>query len=72
MDFTPGSLFASLLISSLGTGFFLYGKKQERLPQLLTGCALMGFPYLVASVPWMIGIALALVGALYGAVRAGL
>ena len=72
MDFTPGSLFASLIISAVGTGFFIYGKKQERWPQLVTGCALMGYPYVVTSVPWMIGIAVVLVGALYGAVRAGL
>jgi hypothetical protein len=72
MDLTPGSLFASLIVGSIGFGIFLYGRKQSRLPQLLTGLALMTYPYFVASVAWMLGIAGVLLVGLTLAVRAGL
>jgi hypothetical protein len=67
-----GSLFTSLLIGSIGLGLFLYGRKQNRLPQLVTGIALSAYPYFVGSVAWMIGIAVAVLAGLVFAVRAGL
>lgn len=72
MDFSTGSLFASLLVSAVGFGLFLYGKKQARLPQLITGIALMIFPYLVAGPEWILGIGAALGAGLWLALRAGL
>jgi hypothetical protein len=71
MDLSAGSLFASLVISTIGGGFFLYGKKQQRLPQLFTGLVLGVYPYFVGNVAWMIVIAAALIGGLWLAVRAG-
>jgi hypothetical protein len=65
-------LLASLLISSVGFVAFAYGKKQRRLPQMLVGLLLMGFPYFVSSVPWMMGIAVALLGGLGLMIRLGL
>lgn len=65
----PGSLAASLVVSSIGLVAFMYGKKQERLPQVICGLLLMVFPYFVPSVPLMIGIAAALLGALWLALR---
>ena len=41
MDLSPGWLFASLAVSTVGLGLFLYGKKQTRLPQFLVGLALL-------------------------------
>lgn len=64
-------LFASLAIGSVGVGLFIYGKKQGRWPQLLAGCVLSVYPYFVNSLGWMIGIAVAVIGALVLAVRAG-
>jgi hypothetical protein len=64
MDLDGNSLIASLLIGSVGFVSFAYGKKQHRLPQMLVGVALMAFPYFVASIPLMIGIAVALIGLL--------
>jgi len=32
---TPNSLFLSLVVSTVGLGLFIYGKKQQRLPQLI-------------------------------------
>jgi hypothetical protein len=64
MNLDANALFASLFISSVGFVSFAYGKKQHRLPQMVVGLGLMGFPYFVGSIPWMFGIAAALLGAL--------
>lgn len=72
MNLDANSLLASLLIGSIGFVSFVYGKKQQRLPQMLVGVALMGYPYFVSSVPWMLGIAVALMGALWLMLRSGM
>ena len=51
---------------------FAYGKKQRRLPQMLVGVLLMGFPYFVPSLPWMGGITVALIGALWLMLKLGM
>jgi hypothetical protein len=61
-----------MLVSTIGFGIFLYGKKQVRVPQLATGIALMVYPYFVGSAALMIGIGAVLVAGLWLAVRAGL
>jgi len=38
------------IFSSIGLGFFIYGKKQQRLVPFLCGLALMIFPYFIGSV----------------------
>lgn len=72
MDFSPDSMLASFLVSTLGFGFFLYGKKQLRTPQLVTGITLMVYPYFIGSPAWVLGVGAALVLGLWLAVRAGL
>jgi hypothetical protein len=72
MDFSAGSLFASFFVSGIGFGLFIYGKKQARLPQLITGIALMMYPYFVAGPEWILGIGAALGAGLWLALRAGL
>jgi len=72
MNLDGNTLLASLLISSVGFVSFAYGRKQRRLPQMVVGVGLMGFPYFVSSIPWMFGIAAALMGALVVLVRLGL
>jgi len=62
----------SMLISTIGFGFFIYGKKAERLPQLLAGLALMVYPYFIDGAAWMLGIGAAVISALAIAVRYGL
>jgi hypothetical protein len=69
VTFDPASLLCSVLISAVGVGFFLYGKKQQRWPQLLVGIVLMGYTYFVSSVAVMIAIAATLLIALWLAVR---
>ena len=72
MDFTAGSLFAMLVVSTVGMALFVYGKKQVRVPHLVTGGLLMVFPYFVGGALWMSGIGIAMVVGLWIAVRAGL
>lgn len=72
MNLDGPSLIASLVIGSAGFVAFAYGKKQSRLPQMLVGLVLMVFPYFVTSVPWMVGIAAALLGGLWVMLRAGM
>lgn len=71
MDLSAGSLFASLLVSSVGFGFFIYGKKQACFPQLFIGIAMMVYPYFVPDPLAMLGIAGALVVGLVVALRRG-
>ena len=71
MNFTPGYLFASMIVSTIGFGLFLYGKKQERIPQFAAGLALAVFPIFVSGVALMIGIAVAILAGLTLIVRAG-
>jgi hypothetical protein len=71
MSLDPGSLFVSILISAVGLGIFIYGKKQRRAPQLVAGIVLMGYGYFVGSVAWMLVIAAAVLTALWSVVRLG-
>jgi hypothetical protein len=72
MDFSTGSLYASLFVSAVGAGLFVYGRKQSRLPQLVAGLALMVSPYFGAGPEWILGIGAGLLVALWVALRAGL
>jgi hypothetical protein len=72
MDLDGGSLIASLIVSSIGFVVFAYGKRLERLPQVIVGLVLMGFPYLVPDTLLMSAIASVLLVGLWIAVRFGL
>jgi hypothetical protein len=71
VDLSAGSLFASLLVSTVGLFLFLYGKKTLRFPQLSSGLVLMIFPYFVPGAGWMLGIAGAVLLGTWALVRAG-
>ena len=58
-------MLASVLVGSIGLGLFVYGKRQRRVPHLLTGLVLMIYPYFVPSVALMLVIAAGLLGLLY-------
>lgn len=45
----------SVLFSSIGLGYFIYGKKQRKLIPFIIGISLMIFPYFVTGV-WMLVI----------------
>jgi hypothetical protein len=71
MSLDPGWLFLSLVIGGVGFVLFVYGKKQERWPQLVTGIALMIYPYFVSSLAALVGVGVALCVGLWLAVRNG-
>jgi len=49
-------LFWGLLFSSIGLGYFMYGKKQARAAPMVCGIVLMVYPYAVSSAWAMIGL----------------
>jgi hypothetical protein len=53
------------LFSSIGFGFFMYGRKQTQMVPLACGLALMAFPYFVDDVVPMVVIGVALVAIPY-------
>lgn len=72
MNFSTGWLLSSLLVSSVGAGFFVYGKKQTRMPQLLAGILLVVESTFVPSWSWMLTSAGLVLAGLWGMLRAGL
>ena len=71
MSFDTSSLFVSLIVSSVGFVLLAYGKKQQRLPQVFAGLALMIYPYFVDGWLAMAGVGAIICGALWFAVRQG-
>jgi hypothetical protein len=71
MSIDPGLLFLSLITSGIGFVLFVYGKKQERWPQLAGGIALMVYPYFVSTLALSLLIGAAIVAAVWIAVRQG-
>ena len=71
MNLSAGWLATSLLVSSVGVGFFVYGKKQLRLPHFAAGVVLLLESVFVPSVGWMIGSAVAVLAVLWTVLRAG-
>ena len=71
MDLDPTWILLSMIPSGAGFVLFMYGKKQERLPQLVVGLLMMVYPYLVSSVSSLIVIGLLLWGCLWYALRLG-
>jgi len=53
---TPALLLWGLLFSSIGLGFFLYGRKQRAVVPLVCGLVLMIYPYFVPNVVGLVAI----------------
>jgi hypothetical protein len=49
-----------LLFSSIGFGFFLYGRKQRAVVPLLCGIAMMVYPYFISNVMALVAIGIVL------------
>lgn len=54
------SLLLSLVFSSVGVGYFMYGRRQESILPLACGAALCVYPFFVSRVLWMVLIGVAL------------
>lgn len=44
------TLFLGLIFGSVGAGYFIYGKRQQRIMALVSGIILCAIPYVVSSV----------------------
>ena len=71
MDFDANRLLLSLLVSGIGFVLFMYGKKQARMPQLVTGIVMSLYPYLVSNLLLQGGIAIVCITVCWLLVRAG-
>ena len=69
MSFDANWLFLSLIPSGIGFVLFVYGKKQDRWPQLVAGLALMVYPYVATTVTMLVGVGVAIGIALWLAIR---
>ncbi len=67
----PGVLFLSLVTSGIGFVLFVYGKKQERGPQLVAGLVMMVYPYFVSSLLMNVLVGAGILGAMWLAIRQG-
>lgn len=71
MSFDPTWLFLSLIPSGVGFVLLVYGKKQQRWPQIVIGLGMLVYPYFATSVASLVAVGIALGAALWVAVRAG-
>jgi hypothetical protein len=71
VDLDANSILASIFVGAIGFVAFAYGKRQGRVPQMVAGLLLMGYPYFVTNVLLMLGIAGAILALLWVTVRAG-
>ena len=71
MKLDANAILLSMLIGTVGFGFFLYGKKQRRIPQAAGGIVMMVYPYFVPDLLLMGAVAVVLVAAMWLAVRMG-
>jgi hypothetical protein len=62
---STSQLLWGLLFSSIGLGFFLYGKKQRAVVPLVCGLAMMIYPYFIPNVIALVAIGLVLTAVPY-------
>jgi predicted membrane protein len=60
-----GVLLWGLLFSSIGLGFFLYGRKQRAVVPLVCGLVLMIYPYFIPNVIALVAIGVVLIAVPY-------
>ncbi|MBL6904756.1 MAG: hypothetical protein ISR27_04420 [Pseudomonadales bacterium] len=58
--FDTNYLLISLVFSSVGLGYFIYGKKQKHTVAYYTGLCLMMYPYMITDPMLMAGIGVGL------------
>ena len=61
----PWILMWGVLFSSVGLGFFMYGKKQKTIMPFVCGLALMVFPYFVSNTAALVAIGTGLIALPY-------
>tara|TARA_R110002073_G_scaffold31335_3_gene96212 strand:- start:490 stop:696 length:207 start_codon:yes stop_codon:yes gene_type:complete len=58
--FDTSYLLISLVFSSIGLGYFIYGRKQKHKIAFYSGLCLMLYPYMISDSMWLIVIGIAL------------
>ena len=71
MSFDSSFLFASLLWGSVGTGYFIFGKKQAAMMPMIGGVLMVAVSYVVSSWLLMSLLCIALIIAVYLLVKRG-
>jgi hypothetical protein len=67
----PLWLFISLIPSGFGFVLFMYGRKQDRWPQIVSGLLLMVYPYFATTVTSLVVVGVVISAATWWAVRLG-
>ena len=62
---STASIFWGFLFGSIGIGFFIYGRKQQKMVPLACGLLLMVFPYFVTNTILLVVIGALLMAAPY-------
>ncbi len=70
-NMSMAAIFVGFIVSTIGFSFFLYGKKQTRVPQLVLGVVLMVLPFVLPSPLWTGCISAALLVGLWFGLRSG-
>jgi predicted membrane protein len=65
MRVDTSSLLWGLLFGSIGLGFLIYGRKQRAVVPLVSGLALMVFPYFVSNIFLLVTIGIVLIAIPY-------
>ena len=63
MHFTAATLIAGVVLSSVGTGYFMYGKRAGRPVHLVCGALLAIFPWFVTNLAALVLLGIVLVAA---------
>ena len=71
IDLDPTWLILSLIPAGIGFVLFKYGRKQDRLPHIAAGVAMMVYPYFAPTVVSLVGVGVAICVALWYTVRSG-
>jgi hypothetical protein len=71
MNFNSNVLFASLFWGSIGTGYFIYGKKQRSWPPMVGGIAMIAVSYLVGLVSLMSLASIGIMAGVYVLIKRG-
>ena len=71
MSLDPTWLFVSLIPCGVGFVLFVYGKKQDRWPQMAAGLLLMAYPYFATSLVSLVAAGTVIGFILWYAIRLG-
>jgi len=65
VNLSASYLLISMLWSTIGAGFWIYGKKQRTAPPLFGGAALIGICFLISSAFWLSAAAIGIIVGIY-------